>query len=456
MSTQRDSKLEWNFMQVFGDKGAVDDVTEADIISTVEFDHTGDFLATGDKGGRVVFFQRVQPSTVKKPGGRRADAPPPEFRFYTEFQSHEPEFDYLKSLEIEEKVNKVKWLKSTNSARLVLTTNDKTVKLWKVYDKQVKNVSSTNLDDSSVSRPMSSSALRFPTLSSPESMIATVPRRVYGNAHAYHINSISLNSDGETYLSADDLRINVWSLERPNNSFNIVDIKPDNMEDLAEVVTAAECHPTHCNLFTYASSKGVVKLADMRISSNCNQHSKLFEEEEDSSSRSFFSEIISSISDVRFSFDGRYILSRDYLTLKIWDINMDRRPVQTIPINEGLRSKLCDLYESDCIFDKFECSFSGDGRYAMTGTYHNNFYVYDTRGNCEAVIEASKPPPRRKQSSSRSRRKDGRRGGDELNVDSLDFTKKALHLAWHPKEPTLAVAAANNLYIYHSQNPNQP
>ena len=65
----------------------------------------------------------MQPSTVKKPGGRRADAPPPEFRFYTEFQSHEPEFDYLKSLEIEEKVNKVKWLKSTNSARLVLTTN---------------------------------------------------------------------------------------------------------------------------------------------------------------------------------------------------------------------------------------------------------------------------------------------------------------------------------------------
>ena len=27
-----------------------------------------------------------------------------EYKFYTEFQSHEPEFDYLKSLEIEEKV----------------------------------------------------------------------------------------------------------------------------------------------------------------------------------------------------------------------------------------------------------------------------------------------------------------------------------------------------------------
>lgn len=88
----------------------------------------------------------------------------------------------------------------------------------------------------------------------------------------------------------------------------------------------------------------------------------MFEEAEDPSSRSFFSEIISSVSDVSFSHDGRYILSRDYLTLKIWDINMDTRPVQTINIHDQLRSKLCDLYENDCIFDKFECTFSGDDR----------------------------------------------------------------------------------------------
>ena len=30
----------------------------ADIISTVEFNHDGEYLATGDKGGRVVIFQR--------------------------------------------------------------------------------------------------------------------------------------------------------------------------------------------------------------------------------------------------------------------------------------------------------------------------------------------------------------------------------------------------------------
>ena len=31
----------WRFAQCFGDKGDVDDITEADIISAVEFDPTG-------------------------------------------------------------------------------------------------------------------------------------------------------------------------------------------------------------------------------------------------------------------------------------------------------------------------------------------------------------------------------------------------------------------------------
>ena len=33
-------------------------VVSADVISTVEFNHSGDLLATGDKGGRVVIFQQ--------------------------------------------------------------------------------------------------------------------------------------------------------------------------------------------------------------------------------------------------------------------------------------------------------------------------------------------------------------------------------------------------------------
>lgn len=55
---------------------------------------------------------------------------------------------------------------------------------------------------------------------------------------------------------------------------DIVDIKPANMEELTEVITAAEFHPIHCNLFMYSSSKGAIKLSDMRESALCDQHAK--------------------------------------------------------------------------------------------------------------------------------------------------------------------------------------
>lgn len=279
----------------------------ADIISTVEFDHTGNYLATGDKGGRVVLFERNQ--TVSEGLHARSiirtfpitlhpwattdslQKKTCEYKFHTEFQSHEPEFDYLKSLEIEEKINKIKWCRRQNASHYLLSTNDKTIKLWKVFEKSLKVVAENNLShDLTPGGPLiggggpprpnpnisflDSASLKLPRLTHHDTVVAAVPRRTYANAHAYHINSISVNSDGETFISSDDLRINLWNLNIQDQSFNIVDIKPANMEELTEVITAAEFHPQSCNWFMYASSKGTIKLADMRASALCDQHAK--------------------------------------------------------------------------------------------------------------------------------------------------------------------------------------
>ncbi|OGE50991.1 hypothetical protein PENARI_c015G01819 [Penicillium arizonense] len=483
----------WKFTQCFGDKGDVEDITEgnyqlpshsagqstpsastdmctpADIISTVEFDHTGNYLATGDKGGRVVLFERNE---TKKTC---------EYKFHTEFQSHEPEFDYLKSLEIEEKINKIKWCRRQNASHFLLSTNDKTIKLWKVFDKSLKVVAENNLSNELT--PASAvggggmpraprvsfkdpAALKLPRLTHHDTVVAAVPRRTYANAHAYHINSISVNSDGETFISSDDLRVNLWNLNIQDQSFNIVDIKPANMEELTEVITAAEFHPVSCNWFMYASSKGTIKLADMRQRALCDEHAKLFEQEEDASSRSFFSEIISSISDVRFSNDGRYIVSRDYLTVKIWDVNMERQPVKTIPIHEHLRPRLCDTYENDSIFDKFEVVFSGDADNVMTGSYNNNFMIYPTeeQKDTEIVLQADKsafkakkvgvPTPMNKGNGKKAGSRSGSPAGPgsrmkkETDADQIDFNKKILHMSWHPFEDSIAIAATNNLFVF--------
>ncbi|XP_076881835.1 serine/threonine protein phosphatase 2A 55 kDa regulatory subunit B beta isoform-like isoform X2 [Bidens hawaiensis] len=489
--------LEWKFSQVFGERTAGEEVQEVDIISAIEFDKSGDHLATGDRGGRVVFFERTD---TKEHGGSRKDLEKsdyqsnrhPEFRYKTEFQSHEPEFDYLKSLEIEEKINKIRWCQTANGALFLLSTNDKTIKFWKVQEKKAKKVAEMNVDplkavgngsitSSSVSsinksshttngeyRDFSSSgaiqSLRLPVVTCDETSLVARCRRVYAQAHDYHINSISNNSDGETFISADDLRINLWNLEISNQSFNIVDVKPTNMEDLTEVITSAEFHPTHCNTLAYSSSKGSIRLIDLRQSALCDRHSKLFEEHESPGSRSFFTEIIASISDIKFGRDGRYLLSRDYMTLKLWDINMDAGPVSTFQVHEYLRPKLCDLYENDSIFDKFECCLSGDGQRVATGSYSNLFRVFGSvPTSTEATtLEASKNPMRRQvqtparptRSLSSSLTRVVRRGGESTSNDTngnlFDFTTKLLHLAWHPTENSIACAAANSLYMYYA------
>lgn len=77
----------------------------------------------------LVCEQRTAPMDQRPRGSSRLSGF--EFRYMTEFQSHEPEFDYLKSFEIEEKINKVRWVNHPSSSRLILSTNDKTIKLWK-------------------------------------------------------------------------------------------------------------------------------------------------------------------------------------------------------------------------------------------------------------------------------------------------------------------------------------
>uniref|UniRef100_A0A1J3IAL9 Serine/threonine-protein phosphatase 2A 55 kDa regulatory subunit B n=1 Tax=Noccaea caerulescens TaxID=107243 RepID=A0A1J3IAL9_NOCCA len=491
--------LEWRFSQVFGERTAGEEVQEVDIISAIEFDKSGDHLATGDRGGRVVLFERTD---IKDHGGSRRDyeqmdytVKHPEFRYKTEFQSHEPEFDYLKSLEIEEKINKIRWCQPANGALFLLSTNDKTIKYWKVQEKKIKKISEMNIDPKVIgnsSIPSSSSpppivangvhaephgymsndfsfppggipSLRLPVVTSQETSLVARCRRVYAHAHDYHINSISNSSDGETFISADDLRVNLWNLEISNQSFNIVDVKPTNMEDLTEVITSAEFHPIQCNMLAYSSSKGSIRLIDMRQSALCDSHTKLFEEPEAPGSRSFFTEIIASISDIKFSSNGRYILSRDYMTLKLWDINMDSGPVASYQVHEHLRPKLCDLYENDSIFDKFECCLSGDGSRVATGSYSNLFRVFGTSpGSTEAAtLEASKNPMRRQiqtparpsrsmSSMTRVVRRGSESPGAEANGNAYDFTTKLLHMAWHPTENSIACAAANSLYMYYA------
>jgi serine/threonine-protein phosphatase 2A regulatory subunit B len=93
----RVDSVDWRFCQVFGDNSSVEEIQEPDVISSVELDKTGNYIAAGDRGGRVVVFERVESSRMGR-ARRTLGAPNVEYRFHTEFQSHEQEFDYLRQV----------------------------------------------------------------------------------------------------------------------------------------------------------------------------------------------------------------------------------------------------------------------------------------------------------------------------------------------------------------------
>jgi serine/threonine-protein phosphatase 2A regulatory subunit B len=115
-----------------------------------------------------------------------------------------------------------------------MRTVDKTIKLWKVGPKK-------EFVNSAVSSYRANGTLTFPRrvvspcsspvrsngeeVEAPPSPVQATPlhamaKRTFANAHSYHINSLAMNSDGQTFASADDLRINWWDLERNDTSFS--------------------------------------------------------------------------------------------------------------------------------------------------------------------------------------------------------------------------------------------
>ena len=69
-------------------------------------------------------------------------------------------------------------------------------------------------------------------------------------------------------MSADDLRVNVWNIESNAVVYNLLDMKPNNLDELDEVITKAEFHSENPNLFLYSTSKGFLHICDIRESSN--------------------------------------------------------------------------------------------------------------------------------------------------------------------------------------------
>ncbi|EGG22953.1 hypothetical protein DFA_05083 [Cavenderia fasciculata] len=310
------------------------------------------------------------------------------------FQAHESD------------VIQIKWWKGTCSTLLFLSSSVSSTKLWRFNDLSsmmnsresptlVSSSSTSSLVgkkkrwsqydglDSNNSSSNNTNNIPFTDLSK---KLRFTLKRTYENEEIFNINSISINSDCQTFISSDELRVYLWDLNVNQQCFNIINLKPTNIQLLNEVIRVTEFHPQHCNQLVYGTSRGSVKLCDLRTSALCNDFSKVYVPQQ--INESTFSDYLNSILDLRFSPDGRYFATRNLESLSIWDMNMENQPIATYNLyNQNyLHSKLYDMYESSTFVGKFPCCFINQEQ-VITGSYDNKSLVWNPFSSDSFIID---------------------------------------------------------------------
>lgn len=424
-----DPNKKWKFTQVFGDKFSADKVANEDIISALAFDKSGNYLTVGDRAGRLILFQRNLHTKSKMPFN--------EFVYLTEIQSHYKEFDFLQSTDIEEKINCIEWINQPNENMMILSANDKTIKLWKISNKVIKK------SEKFPSRAgLTAQTLKMPKMKVVEQNLCPSLKRAFPSLHGYHIHSLSLNLNGTSFLSSDDLSVLLWDLEEMKVAHGLINIKPPSLDQLTEVITSAVFNQVNESLFAVGTSKGILKLFDTRESAKFTTNGLFFVDENLKKNKNLFTDIVSSIADLKFSVDGAQIITRDYLNTKVWDQRKTKEPLKTIKLFEPFNSKLYDVYEQDIIFDKFNIGLSPDGHSFVTGFYNNYFHICDLEGAKNTQFELN--------FNKKTISKNIPPNHFEALSNSFDLTKKVSKAVWNPVHDCVVLASLNCLFIYNS------
>lgn len=195
-------------------------------------------------------------------------------------------------------------------------------------------------------------------------------------------------------------------------------------------------HPTADNLLIYGTNKGTLKLCDLRTSSNSDTSATNFKNQYPGQ-KNFLTEFLTSYCSADFCKQGKYIVSRDYLTVKVWDVCNSKKPLNTIVLNESMKSKLSQVFQNEAIYDRFKISCSPDGNTIASGTYSNCFHLVDQdTTNMQFELNYKK--------STLSRNIVGK----SAPLGKIDYMKKTTALDFHPLRNTVAVASLNCFFLY--------
>ena len=167
----------------------------------MQFSANGELLAVGDKGGRCIVFQREKNDRSN-------------FDYLMEFQAHEKGFDYYSSQEIPDMVTQLSWVPTAR--RALITSSAKEVKLWSLKTKNIVKFQSAK------QLCKRGHGLQIPKCARQEGDTVASLHHTFKSELISGVHSLSVSTDKENFLSADEKSINLWNLSEYKEVFNLI------------------------------------------------------------------------------------------------------------------------------------------------------------------------------------------------------------------------------------------
>jgi serine/threonine-protein phosphatase 2A regulatory subunit B len=241
-----------------------------------------------------------------------------EFEYMTEFQAHIKSFDTLSSSEIAESITDIEWINNHRDQKpAVLVSNSRTVNLLRIVGKKVIKTESIKrkfAKGEGICMPRT----KVTSESKEGKLIAS-----FKTGKELHLHSISMCPDRENFLTSDENRVNLWNLDRAGAEvYSLIDYNRQKLLENEEAITCARFN-TEGLMFLYATNKGHIRLCDLRESSNFHKRPSMeFALSQRSSAANMFDKWLNVISSASFVPGSHTVLSRDFLSAKLWDMRM--------------------------------------------------------------------------------------------------------------------------------------
>lgn len=226
----------------------------------------------------------------------------------------------------------IEWVNQSMAQKpAFLCSNSNSVKLFKLTEqRKVKTESIKKLIDKG-------GKLRIPRTRVVEEGIEGVHVKTFETFKETSIHSLSLSSDGESFLVADNNRINLWNLQNSKEDvYSLVDYNRYKSGREDEIVKCAR-FDSQSQTFLYTTNTGKINICDLRESSNFAERPSLQFQLRSHKGAAIFDQYINSVSSAQFVPGQPCIVSRDYMSVKLWDLRKGRSSSMMIDSDNSMK-----------------------------------------------------------------------------------------------------------------------